>query len=223
MVVLYVDDAGITAPNQAIIDKLLNDLKEKHNLALTKEGSFEEFLGIQFSRQHDNAIHLTQKGLTEKTLAAAGMTNCSPNKTPCTQLGLGTDPDGEPIQETWNYASIVGMLLYLTTNTRPDIAFAVSQVARFTAAPKQSHARAVKSILRYLRGTSDKGMIIRPTTTLDIEAFVDADFAGLYGQEPDHLPEAARSRTGYVITLGGCPVMWKSRLQSEIALSNTHT
>ena len=115
-----------------------------------------------------------------------------------------------------------GGLLWLSTRTRPDIAFAVSQVARFTASPKQSHAKAVKSILRYLRGTIDKGMIIRPTTELNIEAFVDADFAGLYGQEPDHLPEAAKSRTGYVITLGGCPVVWKSQLQSEIALSTTH-
>ena len=65
-------------------------------------------------------------------------------------------------------------------------------------------------------------MIIRPSKNLNIEAFVDADFAGLYGQEPDHVPEAAKSRTGYVITLAGCPVIWKSQLQGETALSTTH-
>ena len=222
IVVLYVDDAGISAPNQQIIDTLLDDLTNKCKLSLTKEGSFEEFLGIQFTRQADGSILLTQRGLTEKTIEAAGMADCSINKTPCTQHGLGSDPEGEPMSETWNYASIVGMLLYLTTNTRPDIAFAVSQVARFTAYPRQSHAKAVKSILRYLKGTCDKGMILRPTNQLNLEAFVDADFAGLHGQEPDHLPESARSRTGYVITLGGCPVIWKSQLQSEIALSTTH-
>ena len=222
IVVLYDDDAGISAPSQKIIDDLLEQLQTEQGLALTKEGSFEEFLGIQFNRLEDSSVVLTQKGLTEKTLAAAGMSDCSPNKTPCTQLGLGSDAEGKPMEESWNYASIVGMLLYLTTNTRPDIAFGVSQVARFTSAPKQSHAKAVKSILRYLKGTVDKGMIIRPTTNLNIEAFVDADFAGLYGQEPDHAPEAATSRTGYVITLGGCPGIWKSQLQSEIALSTTH-
>ena len=58
------------------------------------------------------------------------------------------------------------MLLYLSTNTRPDISFAVSQVCRFGADPKQSHASAVKTLLRYLKGTADKGMLIRPTKGL---------------------------------------------------------
>ena len=62
--------------------------------------------------------------------------------------------------EEWNYRSIIGMLLYLSTNTRPDIAFAVSQAARFSNHPKQSHARAVKTIIRYLKGTQDKGTIL---------------------------------------------------------------
>ena len=95
------------------------------------------------------------------------------------------------MRETWNYASIVGMLLYLSTNTRTDIAFAVSQVARFTSSPKQSHASAVKSIVRYLAGTIDKGMIMRPDGTMNINAYVDADFAGLYSREPDDKVEAA--------------------------------
>ena len=37
-----------------------------------------------------------------------------------------------PMTEPWSYPSIIGMLLYLSTNTCPDIAFAVSQAARFT-------------------------------------------------------------------------------------------
>jgi len=123
------------------------------------------------------------------------------------------------MKEAWGYASVVGMLLYLSTNTRPDISFAVSQVARYTADPKQSHATAVKTIVRYLKGTIDNGMIIRPTGTLDLEAYVDADFAGLYKREPDHNPNAVRSRTGYIITLGGAPLLWKSQLQTEISLS----
>jgi hypothetical protein len=48
----------------------------------------------------------------------------------------------------------------LSTNTRPDISFAVSQVGRFSSPPKQSHAKAVKTIVRYLAGTTDKGMIL---------------------------------------------------------------
>jgi hypothetical protein len=102
------------------------------------------------------------------------------------------DPDGELMTEEWSYPSIVGMLLYLSTNTRPDIAFAVSQVARFSYSPKQSHASAVKQIVCYLSHTWDKGTIVKPTNTLQLDCYVDADFAGLYKCDPDASPTSAK-------------------------------
>jgi hypothetical protein len=113
-------------------------------------------------------LTLTQKGLINKILEAAQMTDCKPNWTPAPLSALGIDPDGTPMSETWSYRSIIGMLLYLSTNTRPDITFAVSQVARFSHAPKHSHATAVKMILRYLKRTMDFGMTVHPTGTLDL-------------------------------------------------------
>jgi len=64
------------------------------------------------------------------------MQDCNPNWTHASPMALGSDPDGETMREAWLYLSIVGMLLYLSTNTRPDIAFAVSQVACFNHSPK---------------------------------------------------------------------------------------
>jgi hypothetical protein len=219
MIVCYVDDAGIAASNVRLIDELIKNLTDL-GFELTREGSFAEFLGIKFTQDPaTKAITLTQKGLIKKIVEATNMVNCSPNWLPTSQVGLGSDPDGQPMHEAWSYASIVGMLLYLTTNTRPDIAFAVSQVARFNHAPKQSHATAVKMIVRYLVRTADYGMTFNPTGCLDIECFVDADFAGLYRSEPDASPNSVRSRTGYIIKLGNCPLLWKSQLQSKIALS----
>ena len=147
------------------------------------------------------------------------MEDCNLNWTPAIQQTLGIDPDGEPMQEDWSYPSIVGMLLYLSTNTRPDISFAVSQVVRFNHNPKRSHATAIKTIVRYLHRTSNKGTIVRPTGDLSIDCYVDANFSGLYGRDPDYAPSSAKSRTGYIITLGGCPILWKSQLQTEISLS----
>ena len=94
---------------------------------------------------------------------------------------LVKDENGKPQQDTFNYASVVGMLLYLSGHTRPDLVYSVSQVARFMFNPKHSHGIAIKQIARYLIGTKDKGMIIKPTSTIDIDAYPDADFAGLYG------------------------------------------
>ena len=91
------------------------------------------------------------------------MGDSNPTKTPSITIVLGAD-DGGPVQvEMWNYASVVGMLLYLAGNTWPDIAFAVHQCAQFFNQPKKCHEDAVKRIVRYLKGTQDKGLIFEPT------------------------------------------------------------
>jgi hypothetical protein len=66
-------------------------------------------------------------------------------------------------------------------------------------------------------------MIIRPNGTLTLDNYCDADFAGLYGSEPESNPDSARSRIGYIIFLGDCPVIWKSQLCSEITTSTLHS
>ena len=112
------------------------------------------------------------------------------------------------------------MLLYLSTNTRPDIAFAVSQVCRFSANPKKPHASAIKTILRYLKKTKDKGMTISAkTNSYQLNLLVDADYCGLFGQEDARDPNSVRSRTGFIISLSGWPLIWKSQLQTHLSQS----
>ena len=78
-------------------------------------------------------------------------------------------------------------------------------------------------ILRYLKKTMDKGTIISPTKNkLDLQMYVDADYASLYGVEKFEDPISVRSRTGYIIILGGWPLIWKSKLQDTCATSTTH-
>ncbi len=104
------------------------------------------FLGIQFTRR-GKTIEMTQRGLIDKVLLATGMENCNPCRTPAEPTCLGKDADGPAMSEKWNYASVVGMLMYLRSNLRPDITFAVHQAARFTHCPRESHAKAIKRIL----------------------------------------------------------------------------
>ena len=219
---LYVDDGFVAATDRSVIDQFMQDLRNlKFDLDI--ESDFNAYLGIGIESLPDGSRHMTQSGLIKKILEASNMTNCNPNWTPCNQVALGSDPDGEPFDNsTFSYASIVGMLLYLSNNTRPDITFAVSQVARFTHAPKHSHAQAVKSIIRYLARTQDKGLIVKPDGTLNLNCWVDADFAGLHGREPESNPASAKSRYGYIVTFAGVPLVWKSQLISEICLSTLH-
>jgi hypothetical protein len=74
-------------------------------------------------------------------------------------------------------------------------------------------------ILRYLHGTSDKGMIIRPTGTLELVDWCDSDFCGLFRRDPDDSPSSVKSRGGFIITLSDVPLVWKTQLHSEITLS----
>ena len=137
----YVDDLGIAYSNKQDLDTLFQYLTEL-GLEFTHEGAFTDFLGITFVKdQATNTVTLTQMGLIQKIIKATGLQNCNPNNAPALQACLGIDPDGEPMDEFWHYWSIVGMLLYLSTNTRPDITFKHSS--------KKSHASAVKTIVCY--------------------------------------------------------------------------
>jgi hypothetical protein len=73
---------------------------------------------------------------------------------------LQQDIDGEDFAKHWSYQSIIGKLNFLEKSTRPDIAYAVHQCARFSANPKASHSVAVRNIVRYLIGAADQGIII---------------------------------------------------------------
>ena len=75
----------------------------------------------------------------------------------------------------------------------------------------------MKLIGRYFSGTKNKGVILHSTRDLKIGAYPDATFSGLYNYDDSYDPICVRNRTGYVINIAGCPVLWKSQLQTEIA------
>ena len=66
-------------------------------------------------------------------------------------------------------------------------------------------------------------MIYHPSKRSQVDCYVDADFAGLWGHENSQDPICVKSRTGYVITLANCPIHWVSKLQTEVALSTLHS
>jgi hypothetical protein len=125
--------------------------------------------------------------------------------------------------EPWNYRSVVGKLNYLEKSSRPDIAYAVHQCARFSECPKVEHSTAVKMIRIYLKPTSTMGIICHPTKE-SFNCYCDADFSGNWNPDiAEHDGSTARSRTGYIVTYAGAPVVWASKLQTEIALSSTES
>ena len=84
-----------------------------------------------------------------------------------------------------------------------------------------SHEKAIKRIVKYLVGTKDKGIILDPVVSNGIECFVDAGFCGDYMKDLANDAQSLMSRTGYIIRLWNCPIIWVSKVQTEITLSTT--
>ena len=70
-----------------------------------------------------------------------------------------------------------------------------------------------------MQGTKDRELCFKPIQKLILDCYVDADFAGLWNVENSHDPISVKYRTGYVLTLGGCPLVWASKLQELVSLS----
>ena len=104
-----------------------------------------------------------------------------------------------------------------------DISYVTHQCARFVSSPKKAHGEALRWLARYLKGTRDKGMVYQPDLSKGLEVYVDADFAGNWIAEESEDRDTARSRHGYIITYADCPIVWKSQLQTEVALSSTES
>ena len=220
IIVLFgVDDCIVYAKESKTIDNMISSLKDE--FLLEREEDMAGFLGLNIQRDVDKGtITLLQTGLIEKILIATKLEECNPKFTSADKVPLDKDLDGDPCREDWEYRSIVGMLLYLAGSTRPDISYAVHQCARFSHNPKASHEIGVKHIVRYLKVTRDKGLIMKPDAeNLKLDLFADADFAGLYASEDKLDPISVKSRTGVLLNFGGVPVCWSSKLQSEISLS----
>jgi hypothetical protein len=98
---------------------------------------------------------------------------------------------------------------------------ATHQCARFSVDPRLPQEQAVKRIVRYLKSTQDKGLIMHPDRTRGLECHVDADFTGGWSKQYTDDASTCYSRTGYIIWYAGCPLIWASKMQTVIALSTT--
>ena len=133
------------------------------------EGSVFEYLGIEIHKTSEGGYQFLQKGLTIKILDATKMMDCNAKSAPTKQdAPLGSNPNRKLAKREWNYASVIGMMLYLAENSRPEC-------ARFTHNTKASHEEAVLRICRYLKRTINDGMIFKPCKDSTVDCYVDAE------------------------------------------------
>ncbi|KAI2510177.1 hypothetical protein MHU86_4209 [Fragilaria crotonensis] len=216
--VFYVDDGIIISPNDDAILSFIDELRVC-GFDLDIEADYAGYLGVDIITQPDGTILMAQSGLIARILTDFGLSDSASSKvTPASEV-LGPFKASPPFDEHFNYRSVLGKILYVSSNTRCEITLANHQCSRFSIDPRSPHGVALKRIGRYLLGTRDKGMIIKPSKDLTLDCYADADFCGLFSTSDPDDPKSVKSRSGYVITLGKIPVSWGSKLQTETALS----
>uniref|UniRef100_A0A2N9EJK6 CCHC-type domain-containing protein n=1 Tax=Fagus sylvatica TaxID=28930 RepID=A0A2N9EJK6_FAGSY len=212
---LYVDDillAGNDMDSIVTTKKWLSSTFEMKDMG---EANF--VLGVKITRDRSKKLlSLSQGTYIKKILERFHMHNSKPIDTPmekgCT-LSLDQCPKNDEEKNQMSkvpYASAIGSLMYAMLCTRPDICFAVGMVSRYQSNPGPAHWRAVKRILRYLRGTSDHALCYHGED-LRLTGYSDADWASDKDER--------KSTSGYAFILGGGAVSWCSKKQSCIALS----
>lgn len=208
---LYVDDFYIFYST----DK--NDLLTllETNFCVKNLGSITNCLGINVSRDRSNhIIKLDQSDYINKLLIKYGMQNCKPVSTPMMINCKLQKNESEHLDDyMYNYRELLGSLMYLSVCTRPDIAFACSQLSQFSNNFDKTHWQALKRILRYLGGKINYCLYFYRSNDLGITAFCDADWANDITDR--------KSYTGYVVKLGKNTISWESRKQRCVALSST--
>ena len=207
MVLIYVDDLIITGSNADSIAALKKKLQGK--FPVKDLGPLKYFLGIEVATSR-KGLFLNQRKYTIDLLRDSNMLNSKPANTPFDSK-LQLDKLGDPLDSPNYYQKLVGKLIYLTI-TRPDISFAVSLVSQYMHAPTVVHLCMVKRILRYLKKTIGRGIVMRRNGHTDIIGFSDSDWAG---NTIDR-----RSTTGYCMFVGGNLVSWKSKKQPVVARSS---
>ncbi|KAL9267087.1 Retrovirus-related Pol polyprotein from transposon TNT 1-94-like protein [Drosera capensis] len=160
---------------------------------------------------YDYCVYRKKKRYIQKMISTFRMSTTKAVSTPSSanfRLSNACTPQMEAEIEYMSrrsYASAIGSLMYAMVCTRPGIAHAVSVMSRYMAHPGKEHWEAVKRILRYLKGTSDMGLIYGGESECLVAGYSDSDYAADL--------DARRSLTRYMFTLGSSVLSWKAKTE----------
>jgi hypothetical protein len=222
IILTYVDDCIILGKNMSDVDAVIASLHVgPERFQLIDQGSIDKYLGLMITDIDCNTFEMSQPFLVRRILEFLSLDEhkTKGRDTPVGKPLLNRDLDGVPRKHPWLYRGAVGMLSYLGNSVRPELQMAVHQTARFSVNPMRSHELAIMRIGRYLCNNCERGVIYKVDKTKGIEVYVDADFAGGWVSADADNADNVLSRTGFVICYANCPLIWCSKLQTEIALS----
>ncbi|XP_021771710.1 uncharacterized protein LOC110735835 [Chenopodium quinoa] len=172
-------------------------------------GPLKYFLGIEVARS-SSGLFLCQRKYTLDIISKVGLLGEKPSGFPIEQnhkLGLAT---GELLADPESYRRLVGRLIYFAV-TRLDFVYPVHILSQFVQEPRSEHWEAALRVVRYLKGTSDQGILLSADSDLTLQGWCDSDWAAC--------PLTRRSLTSWLVFLGHSPISWKTKKQHTVSKS----
>ena len=216
-ITLHVDDLMITSVNELLIDEVLDILKRKYSKEdsplTVKEGNIHNYLGMTFDFSVKGKVAITMnKYITDLLLFTEVKGSVT---TPATDHLYVIDESPILSAEHAEYFhSVVAKLLYLAKRVRPDLLTAVGFLAKRVKEPTQQDYIKLERVLKYLNGTPDLGLVLKPNDDLSVLSFIDASYA---------VHSDMKSQTGVAITFGEGVTLAKSTTQQLNAKSSTES
>ena len=204
LIAVYVDDVIIAAKDEMTADKAIERIKSRFDIHDYLECS--EYLGMRINVAED-AVEISQTKYIEEVLERFGMKDCNPTKSP---MDVFEDFSKYARNGTVPVKELLGCLNFLATRTRPDISVCISHLGTFADVPSTELWKAAKRVLRYLKGTKERSIVLRPVQDWKVNAYTDAGFRTL---------TEARCTSGSMVVIDGTPVAWRSTKQTRLAKS----
>ena len=206
IICLYVDDILFMGSNNEVIKTTMEMFHNKFDM---KDLSVVDvILGIKISKTSDGLI-LSQSHYIVKILKKFKQNDSSPMRTPV-DVNLHLSKNNGKILSQQEYAQAIGILMYVMNYTRPHIAYVVSKLSRYTSNPGPDHWKAIVRVLRYLKYTQNYGFHYSKYPAV-LEGYCDENWISD--------TKGSKSTSGYLFTLGGGAVSWKSSKKTCIARS----
>ena len=213
IITAHIDDLLVFSDSMNEINILKAKISKKVEISDLGDARF--FLGMELSRNRKNkSLFLSQAKYIQELLNKFNVIGEKPIYSPTIQgIRLEKNPDQASEHMIKLYQQQIGSLMYLMTATRPDLAFSVSNCARYMSNPSEEHYKALNRIWQYVRTTQNKGLLynISDEEALSLIGYVDSDWGGDY--------TTRKSTTGYLFTFGNTPISWSSKLQKSVAIS----
>lgn len=207
--VVHVDDLLAITNSGNVLDKLMADIGK--DFEIKSLGPAKEFLGMRIEKDSVGNYIISQSNYIDRIVELVGQKNAGISSYP---IDIGYFKlDSENFEDNEEFRKVIGMLLYLATKTRPDIAASVGILSQRVSKPRIVDWTEVKRLVRYLNGTKSLGL--RLSTKEDCKKFLsfsDADYA------EDRVDR--KSRTGNCCFVNGGLIAWNSQKQPVVAQSS---